>query len=78
VSEVADVEAVDVADDVAAVDGVVVVLAVAVLVTVAWVVVVVVVVVTPVLFLVFAAPLKKVVGRPLPVMDLPAIRSGTV
>jgi hypothetical protein len=58
---------------------VVVVLAVlvAVVVTVAWVVVVAVVV-GRVVFFAFVDPLKKVVGCPLPVMELPAIRSGTV
>jgi hypothetical protein len=69
--DVADAEEVDVVDGV-----VVVVLPVAVLVTVAWVVVVIVVVfVGPPGFLGFAGPLKKVVGRPLPVIELPAMRS---
>jgi hypothetical protein len=58
---------------------VVVVLAVlvAVVVTVAWVVVVAVVV-DRFVFFAFDDPPKKVVGCPLPVMELPAIRSGTV
>jgi hypothetical protein len=69
---------VDVVGEVAAVEVVVVVRAVAVLVTVAWVGVVVVVVDTLAFLLTFDTPLKKVVGCPLPVIELPARRSGTV